>query len=457
MTDARRAVAAAAGWTPPTTPKTLDLDTPAAMAAVMEQYFDRLWPLMRSLTGEGVRQTLSILGEVAPIARCEVPTGTRTFDWTIPKEWVFRDAWVKDPSGRKIVDARQNTLAVLNGSVPFRGRVSRAELQAHLYSLAQMPDVIPYVTSYFAPQWGFCLPDRQRQALPDGEYEVCVDTDRVDGSLTVGEAVLPGETEKEMLIHSYVCHPSMANNELSGPLVAAFVYRRLAAVPRRRLSYRFVFSTETLGTLAYLADRGDTLRRNVVAGYVLTCIGDEANFTYKRSRRGDTSADRVAIAALQDRAPDSHRIIGFQPNSDERQYCSPAFNLPVGSLMRSLPAEYPQYHTSLDDKSVIGFHRLVAAVDLLQAIALRLENRQTWRTATAGEPWLGNRNMYPPREHDGHAETRRVNLILAMAWLHAYGDGEHDLSDIERLSGLPRAVIGEAFDRCLAGGTIVRT
>jgi aminopeptidase-like protein len=426
------------------------------MAAALEQYFDRLWPLMRSLTGAGVRETLAILGEVAPISQCETPTGTQIFDWIVPQEWVFRDAWVKDPTGRKIIDARANTLALVNYAVPFAGRISREDLQGHLYSLASNPDVVPYVSSYFARRWGFCLPDRQRRDMPPGDYEVLVDTDLVDGSLTLGEALLPGETDREVLIHSYVCHPSMANNELSGPLVAAFLYQRLAQRPKRKLTYRFVFSTETLGTLCYLRQRGDILRKNLVAGYVLTCIGDAAGFTFKKSRRANTLADRAAISALGTHAPDAHTVIPFAPNSDERQYCAPAFDLPVGSLMRSLPGKYPEYHTSADDKSVIGFDRLVDAVDLLEAIGDRLEQSERWRTTTAGEPWLGGRSMYPERKPGEIDEAQRMETIFAMAWLHAYGDGEHDLNDVEAFSGLPRATIDEAFERCLAGGTIVR-
>ena len=219
---------------------------------------------MRSITGEGVRLTHDILGEVVPLKRFEIPSGTEVFDWTVPQEWVVREAYVITPDGRRILDVRDNTLHLLNYAVPFRGELSRAELDAHLYSLPEQPDAIPYVTSYYAPRWGFCLSHNERVALPEGQYQVVVNTEYIDGSLTLSEAVLPGESEQEVLLSTYTCHPAMANNELSGPLVTAFLYRRLAAWKRRHYTYRFVFLPETIGSLAYLQLRGEHLKRQLV-------------------------------------------------------------------------------------------------------------------------------------------------------------------------------------------------
>ena len=268
--------------------------SPAKERALLEDCFDRLWPIMRSITGDGVRETHDILGELIPLERMEIPSGTKTFDWTVPKEWVFRDAYVIDPNGGRILDARHNTLHLVNYSEPFRGTLSRGELDDHLYSLPERPDAIPYVTSYYRPRWGFCLSQAQRNALPDGDYQVVVDTDLIDGSLTLSECVLPGESTDEVLLSTYTCHPSMANNELSGPLVAAALAKRIAAWPKRRLTYRFVFAPETIGAIAYLSKRGEHLKQSLVAGYIITCVGIPAPFTYQRSRRGNSLADKVA-------------------------------------------------------------------------------------------------------------------------------------------------------------------
>ncbi len=267
------------------TPIAAQTETPTQIEAL----FDRLWPLLRSLTGEGVRATHDILSEYVPLQRIEVPSGTQVFDWTVPEEWNVRDAYLIAPDGRRIFDVADNNLQLVNYSVPFRGTLSRAALDAHLHSRRDMPDAIPYVTSYYQPRWGFCLSEVERQALPDGDYQVVVDTELSKGALTMSEAVLPGLESDEVLISTYTCHPSLANNELSGPLVAAFLYRRLAAWPERRLTYRFVFAPETIGAIAYLAMRGDHLRERLVAGYVVTCAGLDTHFTYKRSRRGKQS------------------------------------------------------------------------------------------------------------------------------------------------------------------------
>ncbi|MGE3986822.1 DUF4910 domain-containing protein [Pseudorhodoplanes sp.] len=398
----------------------------------IEVLFDRLWPLMRSLTGPGVRATHDILSEYLPLQRIEVPSGTRVFDWTVPKEWLVRQSYVIAPDGRRILDVAENNLRLVNYSVPFRGALSRAALEAHLHSRPDMPDAVPYVTSYYEPRWGFCLSDNERAALPEGDYEVVVDTELKDGALTISEAVLPGSENAEVLISTYTCHPSLANNELSGPLVAAFLYRRLAAWPQRRLTYRFVFAPETIGAIAYLALRGDHLREYLVAGYVATCCGLDTHFTYKRSRRGDTLADRAAVHALKSMGFE-YRVRDFAPTgSDERQYCSPGFNLPVGSLIRGVYGEYPEYHTSLDNKALIDFAALRGTIDAYETICRALERNERFENLLPhGEPQLGRRGLYPTI---GAAD--QADRVQAMMWVLNLSDGSHDLLSIAERSGI---------------------
>ena len=290
-----------------------------SLAQEIESCFDRLWPLLRSITGDGVRKTHDILSEIAPLQRIEIPSGTRCFEWTVPKEWVVREAWVETPTGRRILDVRECNLHLLNYSIPFTGRVSKSELDQHLYSVPDLPDAVPYVTSYYVPRWGFCIAHKNRLALADGEYYVHIDTEHVDGSLTISEVILPGASEKEIVFSTYTCHPSMANDQLSGPLVQAFLCRRIAELPSRRFTYRFVWLPETIGSICYLVDRGPLLKERLVAGYVLACCGDDGPFTYKCSRRGNTVADRIAKFALETLVREREKIIlDFEPfGSDE--------------------------------------------------------------------------------------------------------------------------------------------
>ena len=437
----------------------------------IEAVFDRLWPLLRSLTGAGARASHDILGELVPLERIEVPSGTQVFDWTVPQEWLVREAYARAPDGRRLLDVADNNLCLVNYSTPFRGRLSRRALDAHLHSRPDLPDAIPYVTSYYEPRWGFCLSERERQALPEGDYDVMVDTDLVDGALTISEAVLAGSSGDEVLISTYTCHPSLANNELSGPLAAAFLYRRLAAWPRRRFTYRFVFAPETIGAIAYLSLRGEHLRQHLAAGYVVTCVGLDTHFTYKRSRRGDSLADGAAIAALQEIGAD-FRVRDFAPTgSDERQYCSPGFDLAVGSLMRGAYGDYPEYHTSLDNKALLSFRALQGSIDAYEAVCRALESagarpaaavqetsgRRHGREATFenlfpyGEPQLGRRGLYPTL---GAADQKRH--VEALMWVLNLSDGRHDLHAIAERSGLPLEQLRRAALAAEAKGVLRR-
>jgi aminopeptidase-like protein len=411
----------------------------------LASYFDRLWPILRSITGLGVRQTHDILSEIVNLERHEIPSGTNVFDWTIPKEWVVREAYVIDPKGQRILDIRENNLHLLNYSLSFQGVVSREDLEPHLYSLPDKPTAIPYVTSYYAPRWGFCLSQQQRDRLPQGDYQVVIDTEFIEGSLTISEAVLKGESEQEVLISTYTCHPSLANNELSGPLVAAFLYKKLATLEKRRLTYRFVFLPETIGAIAYLHLRGEHLKNNVVAGYVVTCIGDAGNFTYKRSRQHTSLADQAAEHVLKHLGKPS-QVINFSPlGSDERQYCSPGFNLPIGSLMRSMYGTFPEYHTSLDNRDFISFEAMAESVEVYFKIMMVLENNMKYKNLFPyGEPQLGKRGLYETIGRNTIPE-----LSSAVFWLLNYADGEHDLLTIAEKSGFSIDLLQQAVQACL--------
>ncbi len=426
-----------------------------SLAKDIELYFDRLWPLLRSITGEGVRQTHDILSELVKLERREIPTGTQVFDWIIPKEWKVNEAYLIDPNGKQILDVRENNLHLVNYSVPFRGMLSRNDLDPYLYSLPDKPTAIPYVTSYYAPRWGFCLSQYERDALPEGNYQVVVGTELFDGSLTLSEAVLPGESKDEVLISTYTCHPSLASNELSGPLVAAFLYRKLAKLESRRLTYRFVFLPETIGAITYLQLRGEHLKNHLIAGYVVTCIGDAGSFTYKRSRQSSLCAN----LALVDRAAEHtlrhsqklHKILDFSPlGSDERQYCSPGFNLPVGSLMRSQYGTYPEYHTSLDNKSLVSFKAMAESVEMYLNIMKTLEANRTYHNLFPyGEPQLGKRGLYETIGRNTIPE-----LSSAVFWLLNYADGEHDLLWMAEKSGYSIELLHKAAQACLEANLI---
>ncbi len=341
---------------------------PVTAGRQMHALIARLFPIGRSLTGNGVRETLRILRDVIPLEVPEIRTGTRVFDWTVPKEWNVRAAFIRDSRGRKVVDFADNNLHLVGYSIPFNGRLPLSELKRHLHSLPGQPDVIPYVTSYFEPRWGFCIPHRTLERLRNGIYEVVVDTKLKQGSLTYADLVIPGTSDREVLISTYICHPSMANNELSGPAVAAYLARHVLGTKSRRLTYRFVFAPETLGALVYLKRHLAHLKRKVVAGYVLTSTGDRGGMSYLTSRAGDSLADRAALHVLQRRGR-GYKIFDFRHRgSQERQFGPAGVDLPVGCLMRSRPADYVEYHTSADN------------LDFVTPAALPLQKWHMWRS-----------------------------------------------------------------------------
>lgn len=363
----------------------------------MHELATRLWPINRSITGNGVRQTLDILNEHLPdLTVTEVSSGTKCFDWTIPPEWNVTTARLTAPDGSVVADIKEHALHLLGYSTPVDCKLSLEELQAHLYSLPEQPDAIPYMTSYYKERWGFCITDRARQALQPGLYHAQIDS-TLDpaGSLTYGELVLPGESEKEVFISTYVCHPSMANNELSGPVVATALAMWLSDLPQRKYTYRFVFIPETIGSIAYLSHNLAHLKEKVVAGFNITCIGDDRSYSYLRSRQGDTLSDRVVEHVMTHTDPQHICYPWEERGSDERQYCAPGIDLPITTIMRSKFGEYPEYHTSLDDLSLVTPDGLQKGLEVVQKCCDVLEADAHYRVTVLGEPQLGKRGLYP--------------------------------------------------------------
>ncbi|HUO69167.1 MAG TPA: DUF4910 domain-containing protein [Solirubrobacteraceae bacterium] len=413
----------------------------------------RLFPIARSLTGPGLRETLAILAEIAtPMEIHRWSSGTQVFDWTIPDEWVIRDAWIIDPAGHRVVDFADCNLHVVGYSEPVRRRMDLEELQGHLHSIPELPHAIPYRTSYYARRWGFCIQHSVRERLLPGEYDVCIDADLGPGRLELGEVTLPGASPDEVLLSTYVCHPSLANNELSGPVIAAYLARLLSDRPRRH-TYRILFLPETIGSIAYLHRFGERLRERLRAGYVITCAGDPGEFTYKRSRRGDSLADRTAEHVLR-AARTPHTVVDFFPaGSDERQYCSPGFDLPVGSLMRSMYGTYPEYHTSLDDLSFVTPDALEGSLAMYLAIIDALEANETLEIAIRhGEPQLGKRGLYPTLGSARETEQR----VRDMMWLLNLCDGTSDLLAVAERAGRPLSALAPIAVELIDSGLLLR-
>lgn len=421
---------------------------PSGIGEKLYHLLGRLFPICRSITGNGVRQTLRMISDYIPLTVHEVPTGTEVFDWVVPREWNISDAFVEDEDGNRVIDFGQNNLHVVGYSIPIDQWMSLSELQEHLYSLPHQPDAIPYVTSYYQKRWGFCIAHNQRLRLSEGKYHVYIDSELKDGYLTYGEFILPGRTDKEVLLSTYICHPSMANNELSGPVVAAFIGKWLAAEPRK-YTYRIVFVPETIGSITYLSRHLDQLKRNVSVGFNISCVGDERQYSYVASRYGNTLADKIASNVLSLKHPGFIRYSFLDRGSDERQYCSPGVDLPLVTLSRSKYGTYPEYHTSLDNLEFVTPEGLLGGYELVRDCIYVAENNRTFRVTCYGEPQLGDRGLYPTlsTKESGPSVKTMMDFI-------AYADGANDLLEISNIIGRPVWEIAPIAERLLDAGLL---
>lgn len=406
---------------------------------------EELFPLCRSITGKGTRETLRrIQRELPGMTINEVPSGMKVFDWIIPKEWSIDEAYIEDPKGNIIVDFRKNNLHVVGYSVPVDAYLSLGELDKHLYSLPDHPDWIPYVTSYYKEQWGFCLTHNQRLSMEEGQYHVVIRSKLFQGSLSYGELIIPGKTEKEIFLSTYICHPSMANNELSGPMVQLELARWILKNKNRKYTYRLIWVPETIGAITYISINLPEMKKNIIAGYNLTCVGDERAISYVSSRYGNTLADTAALNVLQTMAQDYISYDYLQRGSDERQYNAPGVDLPVCSICCSKYHEYPEYHTSADDMNFITPKGLQKSFNIYQEIIKSLEYNTKYKVNCYCEPQLGPRGLYPTESFNRSSVT-----VKDMMDFIAYADGMQDLFQISNRIGVPVARLHEIAEKLL--------
>ena len=401
------------------------------IGAQMHHLISKLYPICRSISGDGVRETLRILQEYIPLTIHEIPTGTKIFDWTVPKEWNIRDAYVKDACGNKVIDFQSSNLHVLNYSVPIHQQISLAQLKEHLFSLPEYPDWIPHRTSYFKETWGFCLSHNALQSLEEKEYEVCIESSLTDGYLTYGEYYLPGKTKNEILLSCHICHPSLCNDNLSGITLATFLAAHLKSFSSQ-YSFRFLFIPATIGSIAWLCKHEHQLEQ-IKHGLVIAGVGDSGNLTYKKSRLGNAEIDQVTTYVLECSGKE-YSIEEFSPYGyDERQYCSPGFNLPIGCLSRTPFGKYPEYHTSADNLEFVKPDYLADSFETyLNIIEILEQNQKYLNNNPKCEPQLGERGLY--RTFGGRQSTHIDQM--AMLWMLNFSDGQHSLLDIAKRSGI---------------------
>ena len=404
----------------------------------LHSFAAKLYPICRSITGDGIRQTLNVIGERIPLQQSNVPSGAHVFDWIVPKEWNIRDAYIKSLDGKRVVDFRDSNLHVLNYSMPVKARMTLSDLRPHLFTIAERPEWIPYRTSYYKEDWGFCLSHDQLLSMKDAEYDVCIDSSLESGNLTYGECYLAGKTNEEVLVSCHACHPSLANDNLSGIAVATFL-AKLLSLCEHRYSYRFLFIPGTIGAITWLA-RNQAGAQRIRHGLVLTCVGDSGGFHYKKSRRGNAEIDRAVAHALKHQNEPSE-VLEFSPYGyDERQYCSPGFDLPVGCLMRSVWGTFPEYHTSADNLEFIKPEKLAGSLRLCAEVVAILENNRSYRTLNPFcEPQLGRRGLY--RSTGGETIAEEINARL---WVLNLSDGTNSLLDIAERSGIKFSKIYDA-------------
>jgi aminopeptidase-like protein len=401
---------------------------------------EKLFPICRSISGNGVRKTLELLQQQCPeLITYEVPSGTKVFDWTIPKEWNIKDAYIKDNTGRKILDFCDSNLHIMGYSIPVHKKVKKDDLLEYIYTEIEQPDVIPYITSYYKERFGFCMTENQKQQIindydANAEFEVCIDSTLTDGFLTYGEIIIPppSKAEGEIFFSTYICHPSLANNELSGPCLAIYLADWIKKLSKRRYTYRIIFVPETIGSITYLSKNLEILKQNVKAGFNLTCVGDDRTYSYLESRYANTLADKVIQNALRFHYPDYKRYSFLTSGSDERRYQAPGVDLPVVCFSRSLYGKYPEYHTSADDLSFISSAGLQGSFDVMKDCIMILENNRIYKVTTLCEPQLGKRGLYPSVSRKGQYDE-----VLKLVNFLSYADGNNDLIDISNIIGVP--------------------
>ncbi len=391
-----------------------------------------LYPINRSLSGNGVRETLKILQRENPELNIySIPSGAKVFDWTTPKEWNCFEAYIITPDGCKICDYAENNLHIVQYSIPFEAKMELEELQKHLYSYSKLPDAVPYVTSYYNEKWGFCISENDRKKLKKGKYKVVIKSELKNGVLNYADIIIKGKTDKEIMFSTYICHPSMVNNELSGPVLATYLAKYIKSIGNY-YTYRFVFAPETIGSLIYMSDKLDKLKQNVIAGFILTCVGDEKTYSYLPSKYGDTLADKIALNLLNYEIETFDKYSFLDRGSDERQYCSPGVDLPFCSVMRSKYATYPEYHTNKDDFDLVTAKGLEDSYRLYIKIIDVLENNFNYKVKVLGEPQLGKRGLYPT---ECTPDTDYDLAFLYRDFL-VYSDGSNDLVDIANILGV---------------------
>lgn len=405
----------------------------------------RMFPLCRSITGNGFRESLEMICNVVPgIKFHEVPTGTTVFDWTVPKEWNIRGGGIYRLNGEKVIDFKDSNLHILGYSLPIDKVICREELLEHIYTQSDQPDWIPYVTSYYKERWGFCMSENQKKTLTDDKYHVQIDSTLENGSLTYGELIIPGKTEDEILITTYLCHPSMANDNLSGPVLTAELMKYVSQMTNRRYTYRFIINPETIGAITYISKNQEALQQHVKAGFVLTCVGDDRTYSHIATKYGDTLADRVMQNVLRYHYPDYKKYSFLDRGSDERQYGAAGVGLPVCGFCRSKYTEYPEYHTSADNMDLISPEGLQGAYDVMVKVIKTLEHNYHYAMTVRCEPQLGKRGLYPTISYKGSHDA--VNVVRDFT---AYADGRHDLIDISNIIGAPTDTLIELKEKLM--------
>tara|TARA_B110000858_G_C17806855_1_gene478539 strand:+ start:2559 stop:3863 length:1305 start_codon:yes stop_codon:yes gene_type:complete len=427
--------------------------------------FDDLYPINRSILGEGYRKSLIILSKFIKFKVYKVKSGEMAFDWTVPKEWKINSAYLEDESGKKIIEFKNNNLSVVNYSSPVNKFINLNKLQENLFSIPKQPNHIPYITSYYKKNWGFCIKEKERKKLKPGKYHAVINSSFVDGHLEFGVKKIPGKTNKDFLISSYLCHPSMANNELSGPLVMVGLYNNIVKYKKRKFNYIFLINPETIGSICFLKKFGKKLKKNLVGGLVLTCLGGPKNkLSYKKSRSGNSSLDKLFLHLSK---KNKCYVREFDPTegSDERQFCSSGFNLPVGQAARTIYGQYKEYHTSGDDKKFMNINKISASVEFLTKVILLNEKCSPLiRKEPYCELQLGKRGLYPNMNTPKSIKDRYVHMKennkkqlsqKIMMYILSYADGNHDIIDVANMLNLDIEDVAKIYDSLISRNILI--